>query len=91
MRLQNKEQHFVSVFILTSPPLRGQKLNKPPGGGLNRAFTVLIMSFFEIIPVGFTRRSRVYRCDAIRFQGLDAILCGWMDWLCGTDSLDRMW
>ena len=44
MRLQNKEQHFVSVFILSppppllspslylAPPLRGQKLNKPPGG-----------------------------------------------------------
>ena len=31
------------------------------------------------------------RRDAIRFQGLDAILGGWMDWLCGTDSLDRMW
>ena len=33
----------------------------------------------------------MYRRDAIRFQGLDAILGGWMDWLCGTDSLDRMW
>ena len=39
MRLQNKEQHFVSVFILSPPlylapppPLRGQKLNKLPGG-----------------------------------------------------------
>ena len=52
---------------------------------------ILIMSFFEISPVGFTRRSRVYRRDTIRFQGLDAILGGWMDWLCGTDSLDRMW
>ena len=41
--------------------------------------------------VGFTRRSRVYRRDAIRFQGLDAILGGWMNWLCGTDSLDRTW
>ena len=30
---------------------------------------ILIMSFFEISPVGFTRRSRVYRRDAIRFQG----------------------
>ena len=49
------------------------------------------MLFFEIIPVGFPRRSRVYRRDAIRFQGLDTILGGWMDWLCGTDSLDRMW
>ena len=49
------------------------------------------MSFFEISPVGFTRRSRVYRRDAIRFQGLDAILGGWMDWLCDTDSLDRMY
>ena len=52
------------------------------------------MSFFEISPVGlkgFTRRSRVYRRDAIPFQGFDAILGGWMDWLCGTDSLDRMW
>ena len=48
-------------------------------------------AFFEISPVGFTRRSRVYRRDAIRFHGLDAILGGWMDWLCGTDSLDRMW
>ena len=37
---------------------------------------ILIMSFFEISPVGFTRRSRVYRRDAIRFQGLDAILGG---------------
>ena len=27
----------------------------------------------------------MYRRDAIRFQGLDAILGGWMDWLCGTD------
>ena len=52
---------------------------------------ILIMSFFEISPAGFTRRSRVYRRDAIRFQGLDAILGGWMDWLCGADSLDRMW
>ena len=53
MRLQNKEQHFVSVSILSplsikppflfSPPVRGQKLNKPRGGGgLNRAFTVFI-------------------------------------------------
>ena len=48
-------------------------------------------TFFEISPVGFTRRSRVYRRDAIRFQGLDAILGGWMNWLCGTDSLDHMW
>ena len=24
---------------------------------------------YEISPVGFTRRSRVYQCDAIRFQG----------------------
>ena len=30
---------------------------------------ILNMSFFEISPVGFTRRSRVYRRDAIRFQG----------------------
>ena len=30
---------------------------------------ILIMSFFEISPVGFTRRSCVYRRDAIRFQG----------------------
>ena len=37
------------------------------------------MSFFEISPVGFTRRSRVYRRDGIRFQDLDAILGGWMD------------
>ena len=51
---------------------------------------ILIMSFFEISPAGFTRRFRVYRRHAIRFQGLDAILGGWMDWLCGTDSLDRM-
>ena len=36
-----------------------------------------MVSFFEISPVGFTRRSRVYRRDAIRFQGLDAILGGW--------------
>ena len=50
---------------------------------------ILIVSFFEISPVGFTRRSCVYRRDAIRFQGLDAILGGWMDWLCGTDSTDR--
>ena len=41
--------------------------------------------------MGFTRKPRVYRRDAIRFQGLDAILGGWMNWLCGTDSLDRMW
>ena len=38
---------------------------------------ILIMFFFEISTVGFTRRSRVYRRDAIRFQGLDAILGGW--------------
>ena len=40
---------------------------------------ILIMSFFEINPVCFTRRSRVYRRDAIRFQGLDAILGCWVD------------
>ena len=37
---------------------------------------ILIMSFCKISPVGFTRRSRVYRRDAIRFQGLDAIQLG---------------
>ena len=52
---------------------------------------IIIMSFFKMSFVGFTRRSRVYQRDAIRFLGLDAILVGWMDWLCGTDSLDRMW
>ena len=40
MRLQNKEQHFVSVFILSPPlylappppALLGKKLNQPSGG-----------------------------------------------------------
>ena len=55
------------------------------------------MSFFEISTLGFTSRSRVYRRDAFRFQGLDAILSGWTAYVaqiasiaCGYEEVPRV-